>query len=96
MQQKDGRVLLSGLRWRVSRSRNAIKSTLLIMIKAFVIKSHTIKEAKEVWGESVLNDIFDITRKVKPNEALEILKQENKNKHTDCLRYIFSEILLSK
>ena len=70
MQQKDGRVLLSGLWWGVSRSRNAIKSTLLIMIKAFVIKSQTIKEAKEVWGESVLNDIFDITRKIKPNEAL--------------------------
>ena len=96
MQKKDGRVLLSGL-WRwVSRSRNAVKSTLLIMIKAFVIKSQTIKEAKEVWGESVLNDIFDITSRVKPNEALEILKQENKNKHSDCLRYIFGEILLNK
>ena len=66
------------------------------MIKAFIIKSHTIKEAKEVWGESVFNDIFNITRKVKPQEALEILKKENKHKHSDCLRYIFEEMLLNK
>jgi hypothetical protein len=66
------------------------------MIKAFVIKSQTIKEAKEVWGEPILNDVFSITRKVKPKEALEILKNENKSKHSDCLRYIFSEMLINK
>jgi len=89
-------VFLSGLWWRVSRARNAIKFTLLIMIKAFVIKSQTIKEAKEVWGESILNDVFSITRKVKLNEALEILRNENKSKHSDCLRYIFSEMLINE
>ena len=66
------------------------------MIKAFVIKSQTIKEAKEVWGEPILNDVFSITRKVKPKEALEILKNEKKSNHSDCLRYIFSEMLINK
>jgi hypothetical protein len=64
------------------------------MINAFIIKSQTIKEAKDVWGESVLNEVFSITRKVKPKEALEILKIEKKPKHYECLLFIFRELII--
>ena len=65
------------------------------MINAFIIKSQTIKEAKDVWGESVLNEVFSMTRKVKPKEALEILKIEKKHKHCDCLLFIFRELIIN-
>ena len=57
------------------------------MIKATVIKAHTVREASETSGAEAVHKIFELVANKAPKEVFDELEDENLK---DCLFFLLS------